>query len=195
MAFKQWTRIHPFSPPHTLPVSLGKFPLRLSCCRGCTFDSRHPRSVLVWMFGNSGRGNAGLLSTPRIYRDASLVSGRGFLKPAEAHRRSRNVFGLHLRWKRGILSLSGVGPCFSLPEEGYLIILIQHSPVCPATSVVDIFKDPDAPPALVSHRLILLSLSHTWTRGRVVTPAGSLFRRTLQRFRFVATPRCVKPLP
>ena len=74
------------------------------------------------------------------------------------------------------------------------IILTQFSSVCPSTSVVDILRDPDAPPVLVSHRLILLSLSHTWTRGRVVTPAGSLFSRILQRFRLAATPRCVTPL-
>ena len=127
MAFKRWTRTHPFSPPHTLPVSLSKSPLRSSCSRSCTFYSRHLRSVLVWMFGNSGPGNAGRLSTLRIYKDALLVSGRGFLKSVETHRRSRNVSGLHSRWKRGNLSLSGVGPCFSVPEGVYLIILIQHS--------------------------------------------------------------------
>jgi hypothetical protein len=60
-------------------------------------------------------------------------------------------------------------------------------------SVVDILKGPDAPHALVSHRLITLSLSHTWTCGRAVTPASSFFRRSLQRFRSVATPRCVEP--
>jgi hypothetical protein len=59
--------------------------------------------------------------------------------------------------------------------------------------VVDIVKDPDAPPALLSHRLVSLSLSHTWARGIVVIPAESLFRRILQRFRSVATPRCVEP--
>ena len=107
MAFKRWT------PWHTLPVSLSKYPLRLLCSRSCTFYSRRLRSVLIWMFGNSGRGNAGRLSTLRIYSDALLVSGRGFLKSVEAHMRSRNASGLHSLWKRGNLSLSGVGPCFS----------------------------------------------------------------------------------
>jgi hypothetical protein len=60
-------------------------------------------------------------------------------------------------------------------------------------SVVDILKDHDAPPALVSHRLISLSLSHTWTCGRTLIPVGSLFGRILQRFHSVATPRCVEP--
>lgn len=55
--------------------------------------------------------------------------------------------------------------------------------------VVDILKGPDAPHALISHRLITLSLSHTWTCGKAVTPVGSFFRRSLQRFRSVATPR------
>ena len=65
-------------------------------------------------------------------------------------------------------------------------------PVFPV-SVVDILKDHDAPPALVSHRLISLSLSHTWTYGRAPIPVGPLFGRILQRFRSVATPRCVEP--
>jgi hypothetical protein len=54
-------------------------------------------------------------------------------------------------------------------------------------SVVGILKDPHAPHDLVAHRLITLSLSHTWTRGRAVavTPVRS--------FRSVATPRCVEP--
>jgi len=194
MAFKRWTRIiHTFSPSRTLLVSPSKSPLRLSCSRSCIFYPRHLRSMSVWTFGNSGRGNAGRLSTLRTYSDALLGSGRGFLKSVETPRRSRNASGLHSLWKRGNLSLSGVGLCFSAPEV-HLIILIQFSSVLPSTSVVDILKDPDAPPALISHRLILLSLSHTWTRGRVVTPAGSLFSRILQRFRFAATPRCVKPL-
>lgn len=60
-------------------------------------------------------------------------------------------------------------------------------------SVVDILKDHDAPPALLSHRLIFLSLSHTWTCGRVFVPASSLFRRILQRVRSAATPRYVAP--
>jgi hypothetical protein len=64
----------------------------------------------------------------------------------------------------------------------------SHFPSFP-TSVFDILKDPDAPPALLSHRLILLCLSHSWTHGRVVVSTGSLFRRILQRFRSVATPR------
>ena len=57
----------------------------------------------------------------------------------------------------------------------------SYSPI----SVVDILGDPDAPHALVSHPLITLSLSHTWTCGRAVTPARS--------FHSVATPRCVEP--
>lgn len=52
-------------------------------------------------------------------------------------------------------------------------------------------KDPDAPPALVSHRLVILSLLHTWTHGKAINPAGSLSRRILQRFSSVATPRWV----
>jgi hypothetical protein len=76
-----------------------------------------------------------------------------------------------------------------------LFLVLEESVPHHSHSVVDILKDPGEPPALLSHRLILLSLSHTWTRGRVVTPAGSLLRRILQRFRFVATPRCVNPLP
>src|ERR1019366_406282 len=60
-------------------------------------------------------------------------------------------------------------------------------------SVVDILNNHDAPPALVSHRLIFLSLSHTWTCGRTLIPVSSLFRRILQHFRSVATPRCVEP--
>lgn len=60
-------------------------------------------------------------------------------------------------------------------------------------SVVDTLKDPDAPPALVSHRFILLSLSHTWNRGRILIPTGPLFRRVLHRLRFIPTPRCVEP--
>jgi hypothetical protein len=69
----------------------------------------------------------------------------------------------------------------------------SHFPSFLPISVIDILKDPDAPHALVSHRLITLSLSHTWTCGRAVTPASSFFRRSLQRFRSVATPRCVEP--
>src|SRR6267154_65973 len=69
---------------------------------------------------------------------------------------------------------------------------ISYSSFCPI-SVVDILEDPDAPHALVSHRLITLSLSHTWTYGRAITPVSSFFRRSLQRFRSVATPRCVEP--
>ncbi|KAI0004292.1 hypothetical protein BJV74DRAFT_810441 [Russula compacta] len=57
--------------------------------------------------------------------------------------------------------------------------------------VVDILKDPDAPPALLSHRLILLSLSHTWNRGRTLIPTGPLLCRILQRLRFIPTPRAV----
>ncbi|KAI9455849.1 hypothetical protein F5148DRAFT_1324597 [Russula earlei] len=57
--------------------------------------------------------------------------------------------------------------------------------------VVDILKDPDAPPALVSHRLISLSLSRTWTHGRTFIPAESFVRRILQRLSSAATPRVV----
>lgn len=60
-------------------------------------------------------------------------------------------------------------------------------------SVVDILKDHDAPPALVAHRLISLSLFHTWTCGRAFIPVSSLFRRILQRVHSVATPRYVEP--
>ena len=69
----------------------------------------------------------------------------------------------------------------------------SHFPSVFPTSVVDILKDPDAPHVLVSHRLITLSLSHTWAYGRAITPSSSLFRRSLQRFRSVATPRYVEP--
>ncbi|KAI0257514.1 hypothetical protein BJV78DRAFT_1116630 [Lactifluus subvellereus] len=55
--------------------------------------------------------------------------------------------------------------------------------------VVDVLKDLDAPPALVSHRLVILSLLHTWTHGKAINPARSLSRRILQRFSSVATPR------
>ena len=65
----------------------------------------------------------------------------------------------------------------------------SHVPPFFPFSVVDILKNPDAPHALVSHRLITLSLSHTWTRGRAVPPASSFFRRSLQRFRSMGTPR------
>ncbi|KAI0307846.1 hypothetical protein B0F90DRAFT_1621325 [Multifurca ochricompacta] len=54
--------------------------------------------------------------------------------------------------------------------------------------VVDILKDPKAPPSLLSHRLITLSLLRTWTHGRVLTPAESLSLRVLQRFSSVTTP-------
>ena len=57
---------------------------------------------------------------------------------------------------------------------------------CLPITVVDILKDPNAPHALVSHRLITLSLSHTWASGRAITPVRS--------FRSVATPRCVEPI-
>ena len=127
MAFEKWTGTHPFSPLHTLPVSRSKSPSRLSYSRSFTSYQRHLRSVLVWTFGNSGRGNAGRLSTLRTYSDALFVSGRDFLKSAEAPRRSRNASGLRLLWKRGNLSLSGVGSCFSAPEEVHLIILIRFS--------------------------------------------------------------------
>ena len=73
---------------------------------------------------------------------------------------------------------------YRLHRKGILFFLI---------SVVDILKDRDAPPALVSHRLISLSLFHTWTCGRAFMPASSLFRRILQRVHSVATPRYVEP--
>ncbi|KAH9968924.1 hypothetical protein BC827DRAFT_1121794 [Russula dissimulans] len=57
--------------------------------------------------------------------------------------------------------------------------------------VLDILKEPDAPPALVSHRFVSLSLTHTWTRGRSLIPTESLILRILQRFRSAATPRFV----
>lgn len=56
-------------------------------------------------------------------------------------------------------------------------------------TVVDILKDPDAPSNLLSHKLVTLSLLHTWTHGKTFTPAESLSRRILQRFASVATPR------
>src|SRR6266850_1696373 len=139
------------------------------------------------MFGSSGRGSAGRLSMPRIYSGVLLAHGRSSLKSAEAPGRSRNVSGPHLLWKRGNLSLSAVGSSFAASEEVQLIHL-RFSPA----SVVDILTHPDAPPALVSHRLLSLSLSHTWTRGKAVIPSGSSFRRVLQRFRSVTTPRCVE---
>ncbi|KAH9025851.1 hypothetical protein EDB85DRAFT_2292086 [Lactarius pseudohatsudake] len=57
--------------------------------------------------------------------------------------------------------------------------------------VIDVLKDPDAPSSLLSHKLVILSLLHTWTHGKAFTPAGSLSRRVLQRFTSVATPRVV----
>ncbi|KAH8988818.1 RNI-like protein, partial [Lactarius akahatsu] len=48
--------------------------------------------------------------------------------------------------------------------------------------VIDVLKDPDAPSSLLSHKLVILSLLHTWTHGKAFTPAGSLSRRVLQRF-------------
>ncbi|KAI9460834.1 hypothetical protein BJY52DRAFT_1260855 [Lactarius psammicola] len=57
--------------------------------------------------------------------------------------------------------------------------------------VIDVLKDPDAPSSLLSHKLVILSLLHTWTHGKAFTPAGSLSRRILQRFASVATPRVV----
>ncbi|KAI0274687.1 hypothetical protein BC834DRAFT_965186 [Gloeopeniophorella convolvens] len=57
--------------------------------------------------------------------------------------------------------------------------------------VIDILKDPDVPPALISHRLVILSLLRTWTHGKAVIPAGSLSRRLVQKFDSVATPRVV----
>src|SRR5258708_13623040 len=60
-------------------------------------------------------------------------------------------------------------------------------------SVVDILKNPNAPHVLVSHRLISLSLSHTWTCGRALIPDNSLFRRSLLRLRSVLTQRSVEP--
>ncbi|KAH9004404.1 hypothetical protein EDB86DRAFT_3210191 [Lactarius hatsudake] len=57
--------------------------------------------------------------------------------------------------------------------------------------VIDVLKDPDAPPSLLSHKLVILSLLHTWTHGKAFTPAGSFSRRVLQRFTSVATPRVV----
>ena len=56
-------------------------------------------------------------------------------------------------------------------------------------TVVDILKNPDAPSNLLSHKLVTLSLLHTWTHGKTFTPARSLSRRILQRFASVATPR------
>ena len=125
---------------------------------------------------------------PMTYSDVLLVSGRSSLKSVEAHRRSRNASGPPLLWKRGNLSLSAVRARFAAPEEVPFILLRLSFAL-----VVDIVKDPDAPPALLSHRLVSLSLSHTWARGIVDIPAESLFRRILQRFRSVATPRCVEP--
>jgi hypothetical protein len=56
-------------------------------------------------------------------------------------------------------------------------------------TVIDVLKDPDAPSNLLSHKLITLSLLHTWSHGKAFTPAGSLSRRILQRLASVATPR------
>jgi hypothetical protein len=78
------------------------------------------------------------------------------------------------------LSVRGMSPIGCAPLYVRLIL---------PDSVVDILKHPDAPPALVSHRLIILSLLHTWTHGKTLIPAGSLSRRILQRFSSVATPR------
>lgn len=57
--------------------------------------------------------------------------------------------------------------------------------------VIDVLGDPNAPPNLLSHKLVVLSLLHTWTHGKAFTRAGSLSRRILQRFASVATPRVV----
>ena len=56
-------------------------------------------------------------------------------------------------------------------------------------TVIDVLKSPDAPSNLLSHKLVTLSLLHTWTHGKAFTPAGSLSQRILQRFASVATPR------
>ncbi|KAI9445156.1 RNI-like protein [Lactarius indigo] len=48
--------------------------------------------------------------------------------------------------------------------------------------VIDVLKDPDAPSSLLSHKLVVLSLLHTWTHGKAFTPARSLSQRVLQRF-------------
>ena len=56
-------------------------------------------------------------------------------------------------------------------------------------TVIDVLKAPDAPSNFLSHKLVALSLLHTWTHGKAFTPAGSLSRRVLQRFASVATPR------
>ena len=87
-------------------------------------------------------------------------------------------------------------------EEGKSRIVRGSSPVGCVGSVshshplsflvLDILKNPDAPPAFVSHRFVSLSLAHTWTRGRALIPTVSLFLRILQRFRSAATPRCVQ---
>ena len=81
---------------------------------------------------------------------------------------------------------------FALEEDnfhavrGMLLVIswtrkASHFPSFFSISVVDILRDPHAPP-LVSHRLITLSLSRTWTCGSAITPVRS--------FRSVATPRC-----
>jgi hypothetical protein len=56
-------------------------------------------------------------------------------------------------------------------------------------TVIDVLKDTDAPSNILSHKLVTLSLLHTWTHGKTIAPAGSLSRRILQRFASVATPR------
>ncbi len=56
-------------------------------------------------------------------------------------------------------------------------------------TVIDVLQDPDAPPSLLTHRLVILSLLHTWTHGKAFIPSGSLSRRTLQRLGSLATPR------
>ena len=81
----------------------------------------------------------------------------------------------------------------SLTVRGMILVGARRASDSYPVSVVDILKDHGAPPALVSHRLIFLSLSHTWTCGRAPIPVSSLFGRILQRFRSVATPRCVEP--
>ncbi|KDQ63816.1 hypothetical protein JAAARDRAFT_170026 [Jaapia argillacea MUCL 33604] len=55
--------------------------------------------------------------------------------------------------------------------------------------VMDILVQPGAPSALLSHRLILLSIMKTWRRGRFVVPGESILQRLLRRINTVCAPR------
>ncbi|KAI0053283.1 hypothetical protein FA95DRAFT_717743 [Auriscalpium vulgare] len=57
--------------------------------------------------------------------------------------------------------------------------------------VVDILRDQESPVSLLSHRVVLLSISHTWSFGHAVQPAHSPVARVLQICDSKATPRVI----